>query len=228
MLPELSDNTLENTESLMCPSEVNILVIDDEPEICELIRTALNMPNFAIDTVCQVNKIESQLQAKAYHLVLLDYVLPGLSPETTFKWITRHQPDASVIVISGFPSIDAVVTCLRERAYDYLTKPLAISPLLGVVHRCLESKGLMRLSEEVLRESLGATVRKHRKDLGMTLAQVAERTKLSLGYLSQIELGKNSASTETLYRICLGLGIKMTDLFSSVGTRSNSSAGLIL
>ena len=39
---------------------------------------------------------------------------------------------------------------------------------------------------------------------------------MSLGYLSQIELGKNSASIETLYRICLALGMKMSELFQSV------------
>jgi transcriptional regulator with XRE-family HTH domain len=37
-----------------------------------------------------------------------------------------------------------------------------------------------------------------------------------LGYLSQIELGKNSASIETLYRISLALGIKLSDLFTAV------------
>ena len=45
---------------------------------------------------------------------------------------------------------------------------------------------------------------------------MARRTSISLGYLSQIELGKNSASIETLYRISLGLGIKMAELFQTV------------
>lgn len=49
-----------------------------------------------------------------------------------------------------------------------------------------------------------------------TLAQLSDRTKVSLGYLSQIELGKNSASIETLYKICLGLGIKMSELFIAI------------
>ena len=51
---------------------------------------------------------------------------------------------------------------------------------------------------------------------GLTLAQMAQRTGVSLGYLSQIELGKNSASIETLYRITLGLGMKMSELFQTV------------
>ena len=45
---------------------------------------------------------------------------------------------------------------------------------------------------------------------------MADRTGVSLGYLSQIELGKNSASIETLYRICLALGMKMSELFQAV------------
>ena len=45
---------------------------------------------------------------------------------------------------------------------------------------------------------------------------MAQRTDVSLGYLSQIELGKNSASIETLYKISLGLGIKIADLFQTV------------
>jgi transcriptional regulator with XRE-family HTH domain len=84
------------------------------------------------------------------------------------------------------------------------------------VTRCLESKGLLRLSESALRESLGTAIRERRKNLGLTLAQMAQRTGVSLGYLSQIELGKNSASIETLYRISLGLGIRMAELFQTV------------
>jgi transcriptional regulator with XRE-family HTH domain len=45
---------------------------------------------------------------------------------------------------------------------------------------------------------------------------VAKRSSLSVGYLSQIELGKNSASIETLYRIALGLRVRVADLFNSV------------
>ena len=84
--------------------------------------------------------------------------------------------------------------------------------------RCLEGKGLLRMSEEALRESLGSAIRERRKTLGLTLAQMAARTDVSLGYLSQIELGKNSASIETLYKISLGLGIRMSELFESIKT----------
>lgn len=202
--------------ALYCPDEVRILVIDDEPAICQLIQGALAQPNFTVEAVSHANQIEAALQSRTYHLIILDYVLPGLNAERVFEWLKRDQPDACVIVITGFPSLDSVVSSLRARVYDYLTKPFDLTQLEAVVRRALESKGLLRLSEEALRETLGASIRERRKNLGLTLAQMAERTGVSLGYLSQIELGKNSASIETLYRICLGLGIKMSDLFAAV------------
>ena len=82
--------------------------------------------------------------------------------------------------------------------------------------RCLESRARCACPKSALRESLGTAIRERRKALGLTLAQMAQRTGVSLGYLSQIELGKNSASIETLYRISLGLGMKIAELFQTV------------
>ena len=131
-------------------------------------------------------------------------------------WLREYQPEASVIVVTAYPSMDSALNCLRARTYDYLTKPFQIAQLQRTVVRCLESKGLLRISESALRESLGAAIRERRKALGLTLAQMAQRTGVSLGYLSQIELGKNSASIETLYRISLGLGMRISELFQTV------------
>jgi DNA-binding response OmpR family regulator len=198
------------------PTEVSMLVVDDEATICHLVQDVLARPGFSIDTVSDPLKIEGVLKDKQYHVIIQDYVIPGVEPDSLFEWLKQYQPDASVIIVTGYPSLDSVVSSLRARAYDYLTKPFDLAQLRNVVQRCLESKGLLRLSEEALRETLGATIREKRKALGLTLAQMAERTNVSLGYLSQIELGKNSASIETLYRICLGLGIRMTELFQAI------------
>jgi DNA-binding response OmpR family regulator len=199
--------------------EVRLLVLDDDPAICKLIQAALAGNDFTIDTVWDPARMEAQLQSQTYHLVILDFVIPGLESEQLLAWVREFQPDAAVLVVTAFPSIDSALSCLRARTYDYLTKPFAIDQLQEVVTRCLEGKGLLRLSEEALRESLGASIRERRKALGLTLAQMAQRTSLSLGYLSQIELGKNSASIETLYRISMGLGMKMADLFQAVQTQ---------
>jgi CheY-like chemotaxis protein len=203
-------------DNLYCSGEVHILVVDDDPSVGRVIQTALTRRDFSIEVVSDPVLIESQLQEKPYHVIILDYVIPGLESERVLGWVRAHQPDASVVVVTGYPSMDSALHCLRAGTIDYLTKPFQVAQLQRVVMKCLEKKGLLRLSEEALREALGTAIRERRKGLGLTLAQIAQRTNVSLGYLSQIELGKNSASIETLYRISLGLGVKIADLFQAI------------
>jgi DNA-binding response OmpR family regulator len=203
-------------DQLFCAGDVRILILDDDPAVGRVIQTALARKEFTVDVISDPMLMEAQLQEKPYHIIILDYVIPGLQSEQLLGWIHDHQQDASIIVVTGFPSMDSALKCLRAGTFDYLTKPFQIAQLQRVVRRCLENKGLLRMSEEALRESLGAAIRERRKALGLTLSQMAQRTSVSLGYLSQIELGKNSASIETLYRISLGLGVKIAELFQSV------------
>jgi DNA-binding response OmpR family regulator len=202
--------------SWYCASDVRILVLDDDFPVCRLMQSSLSRNGFVVDAVSDPAQMESWLKKEAYHVVVLDYCIPGMESESVLDWVRLHQPEASIIVVTAFPSIDSALSCLRARTYDYLTKPFQLSQLQRTVTRCLEGRGLLRLSEEALRESLGAVIRERRKALGLTLAQMAKRTNVSLGYLSQIELGKNSASIETLYRISLGLRVRVADLFQAV------------
>ncbi|HYH67164.1 MAG TPA: response regulator [Urbifossiella sp.] len=201
---------------LQSSGDIRILVIDDDPPTCAVIQSALANRDFVIDTVSEPVLVESALRSGRYHLVILDYVLPGVDAEQVFEWVREMQPDATVLVVTGYPSVDSALSCLRARTFDYLTKPFQVDQLREVVFRCLEGKGLLRMTESALRESLGNAIRERRKALGLTLANMSDRTGVSLGYLSQIELGKNSASIETLYRICLALGMKMSELFQAV------------
>jgi CheY-like chemotaxis protein len=197
-------------------SEVRILVLDDDSSVCRVIQAALAPNDFKVQVISEPAFIEPALKEHPYHLIILDYVIPGVESEQVLQWIREHQAQASIIVVTAYPSIDSALNCLRARTYDYLTKPFPIAQLQKTVMRCLEGRGLLRMSESALRESLGTAIRERRKALSLTLAQMAQRTGVSLGYLSQIELGKNSASIETLYRISLGLGIKMAELFQTV------------
>jgi CheY-like chemotaxis protein len=202
---------------LQSSGDIRLLIVDDDPATCAVIQAALSNKDFQIDLVSDPMMVESALaRVGYYHLIIMDYVIPGLDPNQVFNWIHENQRDANVVVVTGYPSVDSALNCLRARTYDYLTKPFQVDQLREIVMRCLESKGLLRMTEEALRESLGAAIRDRRKGLGFTLSTMSEKTGVSLGYLSQIELGKNSASIETLYRICLALGIKMSDLFTAV------------
>jgi ActR/RegA family two-component response regulator/DNA-binding XRE family transcriptional regulator len=203
---------------LQSSGDIHILILDDDPHTCAVIQAALSNRDFVIDVVSDPMMVESTLTGRpnSFHLIVLDYVLPGLEAEQVFGWVRDNQPDANIVVVTGYPSVDSAINCLRAKTCDYLTKPFQVDQLREIVYRCLESKGLLRMTEDALKEALGAAIRERRKAMGLTLANMSDRTGVSLGYLSQIELGKNSASIETLYRICLALGMKMSELFHAV------------
>lgn len=202
---------------LQSNGEIRILVLDDDPATCAVIQAALSSRDFAIDVVSEPSQIEAALTGKTqYHLIVMDYVIPGIEPDQIFAWVRDNQLEANVLVVTGYPSVDSALNCLRARTYDYLTKPFQVDHLRDIVVRCLEHKGLLRMTEDALKEALGTAIRDRRKTLSFTLSDLSKRTGVSLGYLSQIELGKNSASIETLYRICLALGLKMSELFAAV------------
>ena len=202
---------------LQSSGDIRILIVDDDPATCSVIQAALSNRDFQIDAVSDPMLVETSLSKRDhYHVIILDYVLPGREADQVFAWVRDFQPGAKVVVVTGYPSVDSALNCLRARTYDYLTKPFQVDRLREIVIRCLEEKGLLRMTEDALREALGAAIRERRKQLGLTLSNMSYRTGVSLGYLSQIELGKNSASIETLYRICLALGMKMSELFQAV------------
>lgn len=211
-----SRKTQSANKRLHCINDVRILVLDDDPAIGKLIQIALSKQQFLVEVVSDAARMLPKLEQQSYHLIITDYCIPGLQPTQLLSAIRDQQADASVVVVTAYPSVDSALNCLRAHTHDYLTKPFEIQQLLNTVNRCLREKGLLRLSEQALRETLGAVIRDRRKAMGLTLADMAKRTNVSLGYLSQIELGKNSASVETLYRISLGLGIRMAELFQQM------------
>lgn len=203
-------------DDMQSTTEIRILIVDDDVATCQVVAAALEHPDFRIRTISNPAELEAMLTGgEKFDLVVLDYVLPGLAPEQVLAWLQEHQSEAAVIVITGYPSMEGALNCLRARTFDYLTKPFQIAHLRQSVLRCLQAKRLLRLTEEALCIALGNSIRDRRKEANLTLAELAQRAGVSIGYLSQIELGKSIASVEKLYRISLGLGIRITDLFET-------------
>jgi ActR/RegA family two-component response regulator/DNA-binding XRE family transcriptional regulator len=204
-------------ERLECVTKVHLLVIDDDAPTCQVIQAALEQKDFHIRAISNVAKVEHAIKGSTkYHVIILDYVLPGLNTKYVLNWIREHQEDAALIIITGYPTIEGALSGLRARAYEYFTKPFQIADLRTTVIRCLQTKGLMRMSGHELRRAVGAAVRGRRMALGLTLEKLAKRAGITLGYLSQVELGRVSPSIETAYRLSLTLGIGLAELFEDL------------
>src|SRR5919198_2741171 len=79
---------------LQSSGDIRILILDDDPATCSVIQAALSNRDFVIDVVSDPGAVEAALaRPHHYHLIILDYVLPGLEPDQVFAWIRDSQPD---------------------------------------------------------------------------------------------------------------------------------------
>lgn len=79
--------------------------------------------------------------------------------------------------------------------------------------------------EPLLRQALGAALRGFRADRGITLRELAEASRVSPGYLSELERGRKEVSSELLASVCQALGISVSDvLIEAAGTMAINHA----
>jgi two-component system, OmpR family, response regulator len=192
---------------------VRVLVVDDDPGVCEFMETFLGNDGFEVRTVSDPAKAAEEVKRGGYHLVVLDLMMPGMDGVEVLERIRKVDSDVAVVIYTGYPSLDTAVKSMKLDAVDYLQKPFNPDEFREVVDRVLRKKGLLRTPEENLHRSIGEIIRTLRKDRGLTLKQMGRRTGLSVSLLSQIERAESSASISSLYKVATALDVHLRDLF---------------
>jgi two-component system response regulator PilR (NtrC family) len=128
------------------------LVVDDEPDICELLSITLNRMDIKTRTCADVASAKASLAQRPVDLCLTDMRLPDGSGLELVEWIQREAPGTPVAVITAHGSVEAAVKALKLGAFDFVSKPLDLNDLRKLVTAALKLRG------EVQPES-GATSR---------------------------------------------------------------------
>lgn len=121
-----------------------ILIIDDEAGIQQGCRRALEPHGYRVLSAYTLQEGGQKLEAGEVDLILLDLVLPDGSGFDLLRSILTGDPDAVVVVISGYATVEHAVEALKSGAYDFIAKPFTADMLLLTVKRGLERKELAR------------------------------------------------------------------------------------
>ncbi len=114
------------------------LIVDDEPDICEL--AGLTLARMDIDTHAAGNLGEARalLQTHRFNLCLTDMRLPDGNGIELVEHIQRHYPDLPVAVITAYGSAESAVQALKAGAFDYVSKPVDLQVLRDLVASALK------------------------------------------------------------------------------------------
>ncbi|KQX97467.1 two-component system response regulator [Rhodanobacter sp. Root480] len=127
-----------------------VLVIDDERDIRELLTITLGRMDLQVDAVGTVADARRALAERTYDLCFTDMRLPDGNGQEIIELIAETCPDTPVAMITAYGNVDAAVTALKAGAFDFVSKPVDIQMLRGLVRTAL------RLAEEK-RNGGGAT-----------------------------------------------------------------------
>ncbi|MFP4093478.1 MAG: sigma-54-dependent transcriptional regulator [Cyclobacteriaceae bacterium] len=117
----------------------NLLVIDDDPSFCLLVRNFLKKQNFQVEEAHTAREGLRSVYEGQYALVLIDYRLPDLDGLELLKNIKKKFYHLPVIIMTNYANIRTAVNAMKHGAYEYVTKPINPDELLLTIHAALES-----------------------------------------------------------------------------------------
>ena len=115
-----------------------ILVIDDEPDIRELIDLTLTRMGLESDSVGTVAEARECLENSSYQLCLTDMRLPDGDGLEIVRYVADNFGETPVAVITAFGSAENAVAALKAGAFDYLAKPVGLEQLRALVKSALK------------------------------------------------------------------------------------------
>jgi two-component system NtrC family response regulator len=135
------------------PIKRKILVVDDEPTICRTCFKILTDVGYDVKTLLSGAEVLPLVSKERTDVVLLDLKMPGIDGLEVLKEVRQVSPDAVVIVITGYATVDSAVEAMKLGATDYIAKPFTADELTIRIEKALEKKKLV--SENVyLRQEL--------------------------------------------------------------------------
>lgn len=117
------------------------LIIDDEPDIRELLQLTLSRMDIDTDAAAGVKDALAMLDRSAYDLCITDMNLPDGNGIEIVSYISQHAPQTPTAVLTAYGSMDTAITALKAGAFDFVSKPVELQRLRDLVNTALKLKG---------------------------------------------------------------------------------------
>ncbi len=154
----------------------SVLIVDDEAVVRDSLGKWLREEGYDVGTAENATEALKRLVEQRWDLALVDIKMPGTDGIELQKRLRQIDPELTVIIITGYASVETAVQALKQGAYDYVTKPFDPDDIANLVRNAISHR---RAQQENVR-------------LRETLAQVAPPTEL---------IGKSPAMKKVLEAI---------------------------
>lgn len=130
-----------------------VLVVDDDPIICDFIAEVLRRKNIEVVTADTGKKALTLIAEKSFDMVFTDLRMPEVTGIEILKKVKEVSPRTITVIITGFGSIESAVEAMRLGAFNYLIKPFASDTIDAIIEKVREHLAILH-ENEYLREQV--------------------------------------------------------------------------
>ena len=121
-----------------------VLIVDDDHDMCETLADGLKPRAFDVAWRTSGEEALLALNEEDFSVVVTDLQMPGMSGLELCERIVNNNPEAVVVVITAFGTLDTAISAIRAGAYDFLTKPFEFEHLVMVLERAVKVGAMER------------------------------------------------------------------------------------
>ncbi|TDX83087.1 sigma-54-dependent transcriptional regulator [Epilithonimonas xixisoli] len=132
-----------------------ILIVEDEKAISGVLHSILSdeLPDYQFEIAEDGLEGFKFIEKEDFALVISDIKMPKISGTELLKQSLQLKPETTFVMISGHADIDTAVGCLREGAYDFISKPIDINRLITSVKNALDKGNLLKANTNLKQEN---------------------------------------------------------------------------
>ena len=130
----------KNTMKKPASKSSSLLLVDDDRHILDCMSQWLREQGYQVDVAANVDQANAAITRSPYDLVLCDIRLGEEDGFDVLEHCRTARPDASIIMITGYGTVETGIAALRKGAFDLLTKPLIDQELLMAIERALDQR----------------------------------------------------------------------------------------
>lgn len=119
-----------------------VLIVDDEPDIRDALEDILK-DDYMVSSVEDGRAAIRSLEKSEFDVILLDLKMPYLTGLDVLKELRRNRNDSSVIMLTGYATVETAVEAMKLGAYDFIRKPIGMENVRVAVERAIERKTLI-------------------------------------------------------------------------------------
>jgi two-component system, NtrC family, response regulator PilR len=129
------------------------LIIDDEPDIRELLEITLSRMGLETDSAANASQAHKLLEANQYDVCLTDMKLPDGNGIEIVKHIQKQYKSLPVAVFTAHGNMDLAIEAMKAGAFDFISKPVALEQLRGLINTALKLKSVANTATDTQKKA---------------------------------------------------------------------------